>query len=342
MTASPTEPQMSPATAPAEGVDAALPKPLRGRLPHSLRGRSLFINGAFIAGFVILVIVAALTNDSFLTAENFTDLLRQMVTTGLLALGQLVVILTGGIDLSVGSIVALTGIMAAGLSADMPVAIAMALAVLAGMGCGGVNGVFVARFRLAPFVVTLAGLTAIRGLTYVYSAVPITPAKPDFLSFGTNTIGPLPVAAIAMFALFIVVGVFLNRSPAGRALIAIGGNREAVRLAGIRVSRHLLAAYLISGVCAGLAGVILASQVGVAQPSVAVGYELDAIAACVIGGASLSGGRGTVIGTLGGVVLLGLIDDMLTLYDIQSYFQQVLKGLIILIVVLARRREDQR
>jgi ribose transport system permease protein len=318
------------------------PSALRARIPQVRGNRSLIINGSFVAAFVVLVIVAAFTSDAFLTQSNFTNLLRQMVTTGLLALGMLVVILTGGIDLSVGSIVALTGIMAAGFSAHVPVPLAMAAAVVVGMACGTANGVLVARFRLAPFVVTLAALTTIRGFSFVYSSTPITPVKPGFLSLGTNTIGPIPIAAIVMLAVFAAGWVFLARTAAGRALIAIGGNREAVRLAGIGVGRHLTLAYVISGFCAGLAGVILASRVGIAQPSVAVGFELNAIAACVIGGASLAGGRGTVIGTLGGVVLLALIDNLLTLYDVQSYWQQVLKGLIIVSVVLARRQEDER
>jgi ribose/xylose/arabinose/galactoside ABC-type transport system permease subunit len=308
-----------------------------------LRGnRSLLINGSFVVAFIVLVIVAAFTSDSFLTESNFTNLLRQMVTTGLLSLGMLVVILTAGIDLSVGSIVALTGIMAAGFSGHMPVAVAMIAAVAVGTLCGATNGTLIARFNLAPFVVTLGALTTIRGLCFVYSETPITPEKVGFLSLGTNNIGPVPIAAIVMLVAFAIVWVFLSRTASGRALIAIGGNREAVRLAGIGVSRHLLLAYAISGFCAGLAGVILASRVGIAQPSVAVGFELNAIAACVIGGASLAGGRGTVVGTLGGVVLLALIDNLLTLYDVQSYWQQVLKGLIIVFVVLARRQEEER
>jgi ribose/xylose/arabinose/galactoside ABC-type transport system permease subunit len=324
-------------------MSAVAPRPaLKARIPELRGNRSFVINASFVLAFIVLVIVAAFTSDSFLTESNFTNLLRQMVTTGLLALGMLIVILTGGIDLSVGSIVALTGIMAAGFSEHMPVPVAMAAAVAIGMVCGSANGVLVARFRLAPFVVTLGALTTIRGLTYVYSETPITPLKPGFLSLGTNTVGPIPVASIVMLAAFAVAWVFLARTPPGRALIAIGGNKEAVRLAGIGVSRHLLAAYVISGFCAGLAGVILASRVGIAQPSVAVGFELNAIAACVIGGASLAGGRGTVVGTLGGVVLLALIDNLLTLYDVQSYWQQVLKGLIIVFVVLARRQEEER
>jgi ribose transport system permease protein len=318
----------------------AASSPSRLRTPVLRGNRSLLINGSFVLAFVVLVIVAALTSDAFLTEANFTNLLRQMVTTGLLSLGMLVVILTGGIDLSVGSIVALTGIMAAGLAADLPVPLAMAVAVVVGVACGSANGALIARFRLAPFVVTLGALTTIRGLAFVYSETPVTPTEVGFLSLGTNNIGPVPIAAIVMLAAFALVWVFLTRTPAGRALIAIGGNREAVRLAGIGVSRHLLLAYAISGFCAGLAGVILASRVGIAQPSVGVGFELNAIAACVIGGASLAGGRGSVLGTLGGVVLLALIDNLLTLYNVQSYWQQVLKGLIIVFVVLARRQEE--
>jgi ribose transport system permease protein len=327
----------------ADQLAGPAPRPAGRDLAQRLRSdRGLLLNVGFALAFVVLVVVASTTSESFLTERNFTNMLRQMVTTGLLALGMLIVILTGGIDLSVGSIVGFAGIMAAGLTADLPVPVAMALAVVAGAGFGIVNGVLVARFRLAPFVVTLAALTTIRGLTYVYSETPITPLKADFLTLGTETVGPLPVAALIMLAAFALAWVFLMRTTTGRAIVAIGGNEEAVRLAGIRVRRHVVLAYAISGFCAGLAGVILASRVGIAQPSVGTAFELNAIAACVIGGASLAGGRGSVIGTLGGVALLGLIDNLLTLYDVQSYWQQVLKGLIIAAVVLARRQEEGR
>lgn len=304
------------------------------------RNRSLLLNGAFAVAFVVLLAVAATTTDSFLTDDNLTNLLRQSVTTGLLALGMLMVILTGGIDLSVGSIVALAGIVAAGLAADLPVWLAMAIGVASGIACGVVNGVLVAHFRLAPFVVTLAALTTIRGLSYVYSETPITPTEISFLALGTESVGPIPIATVIVLVAFGLAWVFLTRTTTGRSIVAIGGNSEAVRLAGISVPRHVLLTYVISGLLAGLAGVILASRVGIAQPSVGVAFELNAIAACVIGGARLSGGRGSVLGTLGGVVLLALIDNLLTLYQVQSYWQQVLKGLIIVAVVLARRRED--
>lgn len=313
-----------------------------GLLQRLKADRGLLINGSFVVAFVVLLIVAATTTDAFFTEDNVTNMLKQSVTTGLLALGMLFVILTGGIDLSVGSIVALAGIVAAGLAASMPIPLAMIVAVAAAVACGAINGVLVARFRLAPFVVTLAALTTIRGLAYVYSETPITPTEIGFLWIGTESLGPIPVATLIVVAAFALAWVFLTRTGAGRAIVAIGGNKEAVRLAGISVPRHILATYMISGFLAGLAGVILASRVGIAQPSVGVAFELNAIAACVIGGASLAGGRGSVIGTLGGVVLLALIDNLLTLYDVQSYWQQVLKGLIIVAVVLARRQEDER
>ena len=315
---------------------------LKARLPELRHNRSLIINGSFVIAFIVLVIVAAFTSDAFLTQSNFTNLLRQMVTTGLLALGMLIVILTGGIDLSVGSIVALTGIMAAGLSAHLPVPVAMAAAVVIGMACGSANGVLVARFRLAPFVVTLGALTTIRGLTYVYSETPITPLKPGFLSLGTNTVGPIPVAAIVMLAAFAVAGVFLARTPSGRALIAIGGNREAVRLAGIGVSRHLLAAYVISGFCAGLAGVILASRVGIAQPSVAVGFELNAIAACVIGGASLFGAKGGAFGAAAGALIVGTLNNGGNLLAVNAFYLQIIIGALILAAVAFDQWQSKR
>ncbi|WP_328912246.1 MULTISPECIES: ABC transporter permease [unclassified Streptomyces] len=304
-------------------------------------GRIRPTNLVFFAVAVIFVVVAALTNDSFFTTDNLTNILSQMVTTGLLSLGMLMVILTGGIDLSVGAIVSLTGIMSAGLVAGMPLPLAILLAILVGAGCGIVNGILVAHFRMAPFVVTLAAMTAFGGLTYVYSKVPITPDNLGFLTLGAKNIGVIPLSAIITVVLFGLGWIFLNRTAAGRALLGIGGNEEAVRLAGVNVRNYLILAYVISGVCAGIAGVILASRVGIAQPNVGSGFELDAIAACVIGGAALSGGRGTIGGALGGVVLLGLIDNLLSLYDVESYWQQVLKGVIIAVAILVRRREQR-
>jgi len=289
----------------------------------------------------VLLLITATVSDVFFTQRNLSNLLRQAVTNGVLSLGMLVVILTGGIDLAVGSVVALTAVMVSGMSDQgMPLFLAILICLVVGMAAGAVNGFFIARFKLQPFIVTLATMGAIRGLVFVYSDIPITPSDPAFRAvLGAGFIGPFPVSALIMLACYPIVWFFLNRAKAGRAIVAIGGNEEAVRLAGISVTWHIFLAYMISGLFAALAGVILASRLGIAQPSVGSGFELDAIAACVIGGAILGGGGGSTFGTLAGVVALGMIDNLLNLFNVQSYFQQIFKGVIILVAVLARRKQ---
>ncbi len=303
-------------------------------------GKRHWVDYAFVVAFIILVVITASMADVFFTQRNLSNLLRQAVTNGLLSLGMLIVILTGGIDLSVGPIVALTGIMVAGFSkGGMALFPAILICLVVGIACGAVNGFFISRFKLQPFIVTLATLGTIRGLVYVYSEIPITPSDPAFRAvLGAGFIGPLPISAIIMLACYPIVWFFLNRTSSGRAIVAIGGNEEAVRLAGINVKWNIFLAYMISGFFAALAGVILASRLGISQPSVGTGFELDAIAACVIGGAILGGGGGSTFGTLAGVVSLGMIDNLLNLFNVQSYYQQILKGVIILVAVLARRK----
>lgn len=306
------------------------------RLGSGTRGR--LVDYAFMVIFVLLVVVAAVSSEFFFSETNLTNIARQIVTNGLISLGMLVVILTGGIDLSVGAVVALAGIMASGFQADQPLGLAVVIALAVGSMAGAANGFLVARFSLAPFIVTLATLSAFRGLVFVYSDTPITPADPSFRSLlGGGFVGPVPVPVVFMVVCYVLVWLFISRTTPGRAIVAIGGNAEAVRLAGVAVRKHVVLAYVLSGFLSALAGVLLVSRLGIAQPNVGVGYELDAIAACVIGGAILGGGGGSVIGTLGGVLTLGLIDNLLNLFNVQSYYQQILKGLIIVVAVLARR-----
>ncbi len=328
-----------PTSTMASRIMAGLRKIIPGNAGAS--GKRHWVDYAFVVAFIILIIVTASMADVFFTQRNLSNLLRQAVTNGLLSLGMLIVILTGGIDLSVGPIVALTGIMVAGMSKQgMPLFPAIMICLLVGIACGAINGFFISRFKLQPFIVTLATLGAIRGLVYVYSEVPITPTDPAFRAvLGAGYIGPLPVSAVIMLACYPIVWFFLNRTNSGRAIVAIGGNEEAVRLAGINVKWNIFLAYMISGFFAALAGVILASRLGISQPSVGSGFELDAIAACVIGGAILGGGGGSTFGTLAGVVSLGMIDNLLNLFNVQSYYQQILKGVIILVAVLARRKK---
>ncbi len=310
--------------------------------PTAAGARRRWVDYVFLGAFFLLLLLAASMSDVFFTQRNITNLLRQIVTNGLISLGMLVVILTGGIDLSVGPVVAFSAIVVSGMveRQGLPLPVAIVIALCVGVLAGLFNGFMISRFKLQPFIVTLATLGAIRGLVYVYSETPITPQDPSFRTiFGTQILGPFTLSVLIMLMAFVIGQFFLNRTTAGRAIVAIGGNEEAVRLAGINVRGHILLAYMISGLCAALAGVLLASRLGIAQPSVGSGFELDAIAACVIGGAILGGGGGTVVGTFGGVLTLGLIDNLLNLFNVQSYYQQIFKGLIILVAVLARRKE---
>jgi ribose/xylose/arabinose/galactoside ABC-type transport system permease subunit len=261
------------------------------------------------------------------------------VTNGFLSLGMLIVILTGGIDLSVGPVVAFAGLLATGLQAHVPFPIAILAALAMGIAVGFVNGYTIARFGLQPFIVTLAMMGSLRGLLYIYSDTPQYPEDPLFRSLlGGGFIGPMPVPTLLFLITLPIVWFYLEHTTSGRTIYAIGVSQEAVRLAGINVRKHLMAAYMASGFLAALAGVLLASRLGIAQPSVGVGYELDAIAAVVIGGGILGGGGGTVPGVFGGLLALAMVDNVLNLFNVESYYQQFLKGLIILVAVLARRK----
>jgi len=302
--------------------------------------------------FLVIVALAVaanpLTNGVFFKITNLTNIMKQWPSQGygLIAIGMLFVILTGGIDLSVGSVLSFSGTVAALLSLDYgwPVWLCMLVGIASGVFWGAVNGFLVARFDLAPFVVTLATMTTIRGLCQVLSDVAVRPTDPAFPGVTKfNLFGSIPSGMLALILVVVLATVFLNRTPLGRSTIAIGGNRETVRLAGISVNRGIMTAYMISGLCAGMAGVIFASRSGQIQPSGAgLAFELDAIAACVIGGASLMGGKGNIRGMLAGMVVLILMNNILSLRSVQPFYQQVLKGVIIILVILIQSRSRHR
>jgi ribose transport system permease protein len=294
----------------------------------------------FALAILALVVFASVASDAFLTQRNVVNISRQIVTNGFLSLGMLMVVRTGGIDLSVGSVLAFAGLLATGLQDQMHFSAAIAIALGMGAAVGGINGWLIARFNLQPFIVTLATMGALRGALYIYAETPRYPADEMFRAvLGGAFVGPVPVNFI-LFALAVpAVWFYLNHTVSGRAAFALGVNKEAVRLAGVNVGKHLTFAYVACGLFAAIAGVLLASRLGIAQPSVGVGYELDAIAAVVIGGGLLGGGGGTAIGVLGGVLALAVVDNVLNLFNVDSYYQQLLKGLIILVAVLARRKK---
>jgi ribose transport system permease protein len=295
----------------------------------------------FTLAIILLIVFAAFASDSFLTQRNIVNVSRQLVTNGFLSLGMLIVVRTGGIDLSVGSVLALAGLLATGLQAEMHFSLAILVALATGAVVGVTNGWLVARFGLQPFIVTLATMGSLRGMTYIYADTPVYPKDDLFRGLiGGAFVGPFPVTFIIFVLTVPAVWFYLNHTVSGRAAFALGVNKEAVRLAGVDVTRHMIFAYAACGLLAALAGVLLSSRLGIAQPSVGGGYELDAIAAVVIGGGLLGGGGGTAMGVLGGVLALAVVDNVLNLFNIDSYYQQLVKGLIILVAVLARRKKS--
>ena len=290
--------------------------------------------------FLVLVIAASFWSDSFLTKVNILNVLRQVAAgAGIMAVGMLFVILTRGIDLSVGSIAALGGVLTAYFIhfSGFGTATTIALVILSGAACGTVTGLFVAYLRLPSFVMSLAMMAIARGLSLIISEgrpIPLGDGGDAFASFGSGFLFGLPQPVILMFAVFLVGGIVLNFTRFGRVITAIGSNEEAVRLSGIAVPRYVMAVYIISGSLAAIAGIISASRTGVGSAQVGIGAELNVIAAVVIGGASLMGGRGGVINTLLGALVMGIIANLMNLVGVPGYHQQVYMGLIIIVAML--------
>ena len=290
--------------------------------------------------FLVLVIVASVWTDSFLTKNNILNVLRQVASgAGIMSVGMLFVILTRGIDLSVGSVLALGCVLTAYFIAKLGygVGVSIALVILCGAACGLAVGFFVAYMRLPSFVMSLAMMAIARSLSFMISEgrpISIGDGGQALADFGAGYWLGIPQPVILMFAVFIVGGVVLSFTRFGRIITAIGSNEEAVRLSGIAVPRYVLAVYVISGALAGLAGVISASRTTIGSAQVGVGMELNVIAAVVIGGASLMGGRGDVVNTLLGTLVMGIIANIMNLAGVPGYSQQLYTGLIIVVAML--------
>ncbi|MET8692826.1 substrate-binding domain-containing protein [Streptomyces bauhiniae] len=298
-------------------------------------GRLLLDNGALTALIVLVIALSVLSGD-FLTTDNLLNIGVQAAVTAILAFGVTFVIVSAGIDLSVGSVAALSATVLAwsATSHGVPVALAVVLALATGIAAGLVNGFLTAYGKLPPFIATLAMLSVARGLSLVISGgVPIP--FPDSVSHLGDTLGSwLPVPVLVMVVMGLLAAFVLGRTYIGRSMYAIGGNEEAARLSGLRVKRQKLAVYALSGVFAAVAGVVLASRLSSAQPQAADGYELDAIAAVVIGGASLAGGTGKASGTLIGALILAVLRNGLNLLSVSAFWQQVVIGVVIALAVL--------
>ncbi|BEU24372.1 MULTISPECIES: ribose ABC transporter permease [Paraburkholderia] len=296
--------------------------------------------GPFIA-LLVIAVGLSIVSHNFLTVDNLLNVMRQASINALIAFGMTLVILLGGIDLSAGSVLALSSVIIASLlTSGMPAGLATLAGLVAGGLMGLVNGLVISKGKVAPFIATLGSMTVLRGLALVLSnGSPLSSFNSDFFSLlgGGYVARLVPIPVVLMLVMFAIFWVLLRKTVFGRHIYATGGNAESAKLSGVKVDRIQLYVYTISGVMAALAGVVLTSRLNSAQPTAGTGYELDAIAAVVLGGTSLTGGRGWIFGTLVGALLIGVLNNGLNLLDVSSFYQQVIKGGVILLAVLIDR-----
>nr|WP_221380655.1 ABC transporter permease [Actinoplanes polyasparticus] len=298
-----------------------------------------------IATVIVLFIVFSAASESFAGVSNLQTMGFDLAQYGILALGVSFVILTGGIDLSLGSVVALTAVVSAWLNAraELPAPAAIAVTLLLAAAIGVLHGVFVTRLGVPPFVTTLITLVAARGAALaITKGFPIDGVSETFTDLNAYRVLLIPVPTAIFIVCCVAAWVFLERTYAGRQLYAVGGNREAARLAGIRTERRIMLAYVVSALCAGLVGVLITSRLSVGQPGVGQGWELTAIAAAVIGGISLSGGAGRVVGVAFGAILLVVINTGLVILHVSPYYQQIVLGLVLAVAVTTDRIRSRR
>lgn len=315
-------------------------------MARRINPRELISRGGPLGGLILLSVFMTILSPYFLTFDNVFNVGTQIAVVAILALGQTFVIVSGGIDLSVGSVLGLSGLVFgwATAVANLPLPVALALGLGTGAAAGLTNGLLITLGNLPPFIATLAMLSAARGLALVISGgQPLNPIPAAIQTLGSGDLfGFIPLPVILMLVMWaLTIGILRSTYP-GRCMYAIGGNEEASRLSGINVSRQKLFTYTLSGFFAAIAGVLLAARLASAQPQAGFTFELDAIAAVVIGGASLSGGVGTASGTLVGALILGVLRNGLNLLNVSAFWQQVVIGVVIALAVMTdtlRRRK---
>ncbi|MDP0487930.1 MAG: ribose ABC transporter permease [Fusobacterium sp. JB021] len=313
----------------------------------SIKKENKFLENKPLVGLVIFSIIVSILNPRFLSIANFLNILRQTSINAIIATGMTFVILTGGIDLSVGSILALCGAVSASmLTNGVNGYIVLTVTLILGTILGAISGSFISYGKLQAFITTLVAMTLLRGATLVF-----TDGKPISMGFRDNallfdTIGGgyilgIPVPIYIMIFVFAVCHYILKNTRFGRYVFAVGGNEEATKLSGINVDRLKVKVYAISGGLSALAGIIITSRLGSAQPTAGTGYELDAIAAVVLGGTSLSGGIGSISGTITGALIIGVLGNALNLLDVSSYYQMMIKAIVILAAVLIDKKTNK-
>lgn len=298
-----------------------------------------------LIALLLLIVVVSFLNPHFFSVDNILNILRQTSINAIIAVGMTLVILTAGIDLSVGSVLALCGAFSATLiSMDISVIVAVPTALFAGAVLGAANGIIIAKGKVQAFIATLVSMTLLRGVTLVYTdgrpiSAGFTETADAFAWFGTGYMLGIPVPVWLMFVVFASAWYVLNFTKFGRYIYALGGNESATKLSGIDVDKVKIAVYAICGFLAALAGIIVTSRLSSAQPTAGTGYELDAIAAVVLGGTSLMGGKGRIIGTLIGALIIGFLNNALNLLDVSSYYQMIAKAVVILLAVMIDNKQ---
>ena len=324
------------------------------RAPGQVFQAALSRYGIFII-FAAMIVVASFLSPAFLTKTNLVNIVRQMSVIGLIALGVTGVIVCAGIDLSSGSVVGLTAVVAASLAQmpdysgarfvglHVPLIVSILAACAVGALVGSINGSLVAKTKIPPFIATLGTYTAIRGAAMLYTAGrPVSDLSDGYNFIGQGDLFGVPVPILILVGMAVITHVLYSGTKFGKYIYAIGGNEQAARVSGINVDRYKMMIYVYAGFLAGLAGLVVSSRIGSGQPGQGVGYELDAIAAAVIGGTSLSaGGIGTVAGTIVGALIIGVLNNTLDLMNVSAYWQQIIKGCIIVGAVILDQRKNR-
>jgi inositol transport system permease protein len=300
-----------------------------------------------------MLVAFSLLSEGFFTTRNIFNIIRQISFMGLIAIGVTMVILTGGIDLGSGSVLALAAVLATSLAQlpesatlkyaglSVPIGVPVLVALLIGALTGWVNGALIARFRIPPFIATLGMMTVARGFALIYSNKPLSQLTPEYNFIGQGAIAGVPFPVIVLLVVAVLTHIMLNNTRFGRYIYALGGNEQAARISGVNIDRVKIGVYTLAGLLSGLAGLVVSSRVGSGQPGQGVGIELDAIAAAVIGGTSLSGGIGTIWGTIVGALIIGVLDNGLILLNVDQYWITIVKGTIIVVAVIIDQRKNR-
>ena len=315
-----------------------------GGSANQIRVKEFLLKYSFAIVFVLLVVYLSFATSKFLTVSNIVNVFRQVSNQGIIAVGMTMILIMGQIDLSVGALVAFAAVLNA-IFLKWGLSIPMSILATLGVTClwGVLNGYVTARFRLHAFLVTMATMTLIRGVTYTLTGgYPVGGLPQDFFIYGSGQLGFIPYPVIYMIAIFMIGAFVMSSTTFGRSIYALGGNEDAARLSGINVERVKIGVFVVSAAVSGISGLVLSSRLMAGSPEIGIGWELDIVAAVIIGGTNIVGGEGKLSGTLLGVLFIGVLSNGMILLDITPYMQQVVRGLVILGAVILNSLQEKR